>query len=30
MDKESLSDGTLKKGKQVTFIADGIKILEIK
>lgn len=30
LDKESLSDGTLKKGKQVTFIADGIRILEIK
>jgi hypothetical protein len=30
LDKESLSDGTLKEGKQVTFIADGIKILEIK
>ena len=30
LDEESLTDGTLKKGKQVTFIADGIRILEIQ
>jgi len=29
-DKNSQTDGNLRKGKVVTFIADGIKILEIK
>ena len=30
LDKESLTDGTPKKGKEVTFIADGVRILEMK
>lgn len=30
LDQNSLTDGTPKKGKQVTFIADGVKILEMK
>jgi len=30
LDKNSRTDGTPQKGKEVTFIADGIKILELK
>lgn len=30
LDKDSRTDGTPKKGTEVTFIADGIKILEMK
>ncbi len=30
LDKGSLTDGTPKKGTEVTFIADGVKILEMK
>jgi len=30
LDKNSRTDGTPRKGKEVTFIADGIKILEMK
>lgn len=30
LDKNSMTDGTPKKGTEVTFIADGIKIIEMK
>lgn len=30
LDKDSRTDGTLKKGTEITFLADGIKILELK
>jgi len=30
LDENSMTDGTPRKGKEVTFIADGIKILEMK